>query len=164
MDRAALVDAARESIARGSKSFAAASTLFDPAVRERAWLLYAWCRRCDDLVDGQDHGHDRVMVHDARVVRMNGTHPPASLRKWFGDSIGRWEGDTLVVESNGFNDRTGLHSEGLVHTDRLRVTERYRRTDFGFTATSSATSSFGFASSAAPTDSSIAAVAPNRAG
>ena len=36
------------------------------------------------------------MVHDARIVRMNGTHPPAGMRKWFGDSIGRWEGDTLV--------------------------------------------------------------------
>lgn len=54
--RAALVAHARESIARGSKSFAMASTLFDPATRERAWLLYAWCRKCDDLADGQDHG------------------------------------------------------------------------------------------------------------
>ncbi|MBB3348157.1 phytoene/squalene synthase family protein [Sphingomonas sp. BK069] len=63
--RAALVATARESIARGSKSFAAASQLFAPDVRERAWLLYAWCRRCDDLVDGQDHGHDRHAVADA---------------------------------------------------------------------------------------------------
>ncbi|WP_277979650.1 phytoene/squalene synthase family protein [Sphingomonas phyllosphaerae] len=63
--RAALVATARESIARGSKSFAAASQLFAPDVRERAWLLYAWCRRCDDLVDGQDHGHDRRAVTDA---------------------------------------------------------------------------------------------------
>ena len=61
-----LVATARASIARGSKSFAAASALFEPAVRERAWLLYAWCRACDDLVDGQDHGHDRVAVTDAR--------------------------------------------------------------------------------------------------
>ena len=64
--RAALVDTARASIARGSKSFAAASTLFAPVVRERAWLLYAWCRACDDLVDGQDHGHGRAVVDDAR--------------------------------------------------------------------------------------------------
>lgn len=64
--RAALVDTARASIARGSKSFAAASTLFAPVVRERAWLLYAWCRACDDLVDGQDHGHGRTVVDDAR--------------------------------------------------------------------------------------------------
>jgi len=56
IDRAALVEAARESIARGSKSFAAASKLFDAAMRERVWLLYAWCRACDDLADDQDHG------------------------------------------------------------------------------------------------------------
>lgn len=40
----------------GSKSFALASKLFDPATRERAWLLYSWCRACDDIADGQDHG------------------------------------------------------------------------------------------------------------
>jgi len=47
---------ARDSIRRGSKSFALASRLFDKPTREKAWLLYAWCRRCDDLADGQDHG------------------------------------------------------------------------------------------------------------
>ncbi|MBC2776393.1 phytoene/squalene synthase family protein [Parasphingopyxis marina] len=57
-DRAALVAAARDSIARGSQSFAMASKLFDRRTRERAWLLYAWCRRCDDLADGQALGHD----------------------------------------------------------------------------------------------------------
>jgi len=70
--RAAIVTAARESIARGSKSFAAASTLFAPAVRERAWLLYAWCRACDDIADGQDHGHGMTGVSDgpARLADM----------------------------------------------------------------------------------------------
>lgn len=53
----AILDASRESITRGSKSFRSASRLFDPEVREDAWLLYAWCRRCDDEIDGQDHGH-----------------------------------------------------------------------------------------------------------
>jgi hypothetical protein len=43
------------------------------------------------------------MVHDARVVRINGQHPPKHIRKWMGDSIGRWEGDTLVVETTNFN-------------------------------------------------------------
>lgn len=57
MGRAELVAHARASIARGSKSFAAASRLFGRETRERAWLLYAWCRRCDDLADDQDHGH-----------------------------------------------------------------------------------------------------------
>lgn len=63
--RAAIVATARESIARGSKSFAAASLLFDRPTRERAWLLYAWCRRCDDIADGQDHGHGMTVVEDA---------------------------------------------------------------------------------------------------
>lgn len=56
MDRAALVEAARVSIRRGSRSFAMASRLFDRPTRERVWLLYAWCRACDDLADAQDHG------------------------------------------------------------------------------------------------------------
>ena len=50
---------------------------------------------------------------------------------WTGYSVGRWEGDTLVVESNGYNDKTWLHARGLPHSDRLRITERYRRPDFG---------------------------------
>ncbi len=62
--RAELVAAARETIARGSQSFAAASKLFAPATRERAWLLYAWCRAADDLTDGQDLGHRSSDVHD----------------------------------------------------------------------------------------------------
>lgn len=45
-------------IRKGSKSFHAASRLFDTATRERAWMLYAWCRQCDDIVDGQVLGHD----------------------------------------------------------------------------------------------------------
>jgi hypothetical protein len=48
-----------------------------------------------------------------------------------GYSVGRWEGDTLVVESNGYSDKTWLTREGLPHTDRLRITERYSRLDYG---------------------------------
>ncbi len=65
--RAALVAHASASIARGSKSFALASKLFDPVTRERAWLLYAWCRKCDDLADGQDHGGQMSSVADAQL-------------------------------------------------------------------------------------------------
>jgi len=70
--RDAIVATAHESIARGSKSFAAASLLFDRPTRERAWLLYAWCRACDDIADGQDHGHALRAVEDAprRVAEM----------------------------------------------------------------------------------------------
>lgn len=66
-DRAALVAQARDTIGRGSQSFAMASKLFDPETRERAWLLYAWCRRCDDLADGQALGHDMSVVTDPQV-------------------------------------------------------------------------------------------------
>ena len=50
---------------------------------------------------------------------------------WMGYSVGRWDGDTLVVESFGFNDRTWLDHDGHPHTDALRMTERYRRPDLG---------------------------------
>jgi hypothetical protein len=50
---------------------------------------------------------------------------------WMGYSVGRWDGDTLVVDSFGFNDRTWLDHDGHPHTEALRMTERYRRRDFG---------------------------------
>ena len=66
-----------------------------------------------------------------RQIHMDGraleTDPNPS---WMGYSVGRWEGDTLVVETNGFNDRTWL-IQGYPHTEALRMTERFRRTDFG---------------------------------
>jgi hypothetical protein len=65
------------------------------------------------------------MVHDARVVRLNSQHPPAQVRKWTGDSIGRWEGDTLVVETTNFTDKTRFQGS----SENLKVTERLRRVD-----------------------------------
>jgi 15-cis-phytoene synthase len=80
-DRAALVEAARNSIARGSKSFGMASLLFDKATRERAWLLYAWCRACDDLADGQELGHGMRAVDDpAERLATIRTRTAAALR------------------------------------------------------------------------------------
>ena len=64
------------------------------------------------------------MVHDARIIRLNGTHPPASIRKWNGDSIGHWEGDTLVVETTNFTDKTQFQGS----SQDLKVTERFTRT------------------------------------
>jgi 15-cis-phytoene synthase len=84
--RAALVATAQESIARGSKSFAAASTLFDRTVRERAWLLYAWCRACDDLADGQDHGHVvRPADAEAGLAKIREHTQAALAGEWVGD-------------------------------------------------------------------------------
>lgn len=65
------------------------------------------------------------MVHDARIVRMNGTHPPANDRKWFGDSIGRWEGDTLVIETTNFYQGNAFRNSW----ENLKVTERLTRKD-----------------------------------
>ena len=53
-----LVEAAQRSIAKGSKSFRFESQIFDRETRERSWLLYSWCRACDDITDGQTLGHD----------------------------------------------------------------------------------------------------------
>ena len=63
------------------------------------------------------------MVHDARIIHMSSKHQPPTIRQWFGDSIGHWEGDTLVVETTNFNDQT--HYRGS--TMNLKVTERFTR-------------------------------------
>ncbi|MCM8556247.1 phytoene/squalene synthase family protein [Sphingomicrobium sediminis] len=66
-DRAALVAAASAMISEGSKSFRFASQLFDETTRERSWLLYSWCRACDDITDGQTLGHDAETPEDPEV-------------------------------------------------------------------------------------------------
>lgn len=58
-------------------------------------------------------------------------HPRDPDPTWLGYSIGRWEGDTLVVDSVGFNDKTWLGLQAYPHTERMHVIERYRRPDFG---------------------------------
>lgn len=63
-ERRSLVAEAERIIRAGSKSFRFASNLFDQTTRERAWLLYAWCRACDDLADGQTLGHGAVAPAD----------------------------------------------------------------------------------------------------
>jgi hypothetical protein len=66
------------------------------------------------------------LIHDARVIRLNGRHGPPAVRSWLGDSIGRWEGDSLVVDTVNFHDRRqwrGSSGRGM------RVVERFTRTD-----------------------------------
>jgi hypothetical protein len=68
-------------------------------------------------------------LHLYRVIPIDGTpHPVDPDPFWMGHSVGRWEGDTLVVESIGFNDKTEI--SGYRHTEGLRVVERFRRVDF----------------------------------
>jgi hypothetical protein len=63
------------------------------------------------------------MVHDARIVRMNAEHLPKQVRKWMGDSVGRWEGDTLVVDTTNFTDKTRFRGS----SEDLHVIERFTR-------------------------------------
>jgi len=70
-------------------------------------------------------GHYRQILTDGRAL------PPDPQPTWQGYSVGHWEGDTLVVESAGFNDQTWLDFEGHPHSTELRVTERFHRKDYG---------------------------------
>jgi hypothetical protein len=66
------------------------------------------------------------MIHDARIVWTDGRpHAPAGIRQWLGDSRGRWEGDTLVVDTTNFTDKTGFRGS----SERLHLVERFRRVD-----------------------------------
>jgi hypothetical protein len=65
------------------------------------------------------------MVHDARIVRMNVPHNPDSIRKWLGDSVGHWDGDTLVVDTINFNRQVNFRGS----SQNLHVIERFTRVD-----------------------------------
>lgn len=66
-----------------------------------------------------------------RIIYMDGRpHPQNLIPSYYGHSIGRWEGDTLVVDTVGFNERHWIDPEGLVHTDQYHQIERFTRTDF----------------------------------
>jgi len=73
------------------------------------------------------------MIHDARIVHMDGrTHLPASIRRWMGDSIGHWDGDTLVIDTTNFNDAGGFYGEAFANFgwDRnLHMIERIKLLD-----------------------------------
>lgn len=68
-------------------------------------------------------------IHSYRQIFMDGRGHPADLTPtWFGHSIGKWEGDTLVVDSVGFNDKFWFDYLGHPHTEQLHIVERYTRT------------------------------------
>ena len=58
-------------------------------------------------------------------------HVETQIPSWMGYSVGHWEGDTLVVETTGFNDKSWLDRVGHTHSDQMRVTEKFRRKDLG---------------------------------
>ena len=64
------------------------------------------------------------MIHEVRVIPLNGrAHLPSTIRKWTGDSVGHWEGDTLVVDTTNFNSKTRFRGSD----DNLHVIERFTR-------------------------------------
>jgi len=81
----------------------------------------------------QSPGHVMILVemnHDARVIRLGGEHPPSNVQKWLGDSIGHWEGDTLVVETTNFHPDQSFRAaikHILLTSPNLTVTERFTR-------------------------------------
>src|SRR5438093_7478704 len=65
------------------------------------------------------------MIHDARIIPLDGRpHLPKNVRRWMGDSRGRWDGNTLVVETTNFTDKTNYRGSG----ENLRLIERFTRT------------------------------------
>jgi hypothetical protein len=81
------------------------------------------------IVQTPDHvAIHHEMIHETRIVPLDGRpHVGGSLRQYLGDSRGRWEGDTLVVETTNFSDRTNFRGS----TSGLRMTERFARLDAG---------------------------------
>ena len=75
-----------------------------------------------------------ILIEDLtyRQIHLDGRQLPKDPNpSWMGYSVGHWDGDTLVVETNGFTERSWLDYDGHPHTEALRMTERYRRRDFG---------------------------------
>ena len=70
-------------------------------------------------------------IHSYRQIFMNGKHPDDPDPTWYGHSIGHWDGNTLVVDTVGFNDKFWFDYKGHPHTEKLHTVERYTRTDLG---------------------------------
>src|SRR5450755_4080312 len=68
---------------------------------------------------------------EMRHIRLNASHSASPKPSWYGESVGHYEGDTLVVDTIGFNDKTFLDNYRTPHTDKLHVTERWRMIENG---------------------------------
>lgn len=79
------------------------------------------------IVQGEGYvAIEQEMIHDVRIIPTDGRpHLPADVHQWFGDSVGHWEGNTLVVDTTNFSDKTAFRGSG----ENLHVVERFTRTD-----------------------------------
>jgi hypothetical protein len=66
-------------------------------------------------------------VHSYRVILMNQEHPKDLNPTWMGHSVGKWDGDTLVIDTIGMNDKTWLDPGGHIHSDKMHIVERFTR-------------------------------------
>jgi hypothetical protein len=113
-------------VTRGPTDAGLTSDCMPTGVPEAYYMPYQW-----QLIQGLD----RVVIlyeypHLFRVIPTNGVaHPPDPDPTWMGDSVGHWEGDTLVVDTVGFNDKTELPG-GFKHSESLHIVERFRRSSF----------------------------------
>lgn len=71
------------------------------------------------LFEDLSHGHMRIAYFDP-------AHHPKSPESWHGNSLGRWDGDSLIIDTSGFNDRTWLNDRGVQHSSALRLRETIR--------------------------------------
>jgi hypothetical protein len=118
-----------EALARKRENFANRATAdpveahcYMPGVPRATYMPYPF-----EIV----HGPQNILIryefgHAARTIFMDGTpHPEGFPPNWMGDSRGRWDGDTLVVDVANFNDQTWFDRAGNYHSDALHVVERY---------------------------------------
>jgi hypothetical protein len=87
--------------------------------------MVAWAYNANfQFIQTEDHVViHREMVHDARIIKINGQFQPSAIYEWAGDSIGHWEGDMLVVNSKGFHPQAS--NSRIPSSDALQVTERF---------------------------------------
>jgi len=98
-----------------------------PAAVLRLGPIYQFVQSKDFLVEISDD--DSPGFHQ---IYLDGrTLPKDPNPQWYGNNVGQWDGDTLVVDRSAFDERVWLDQELHPHTDKLHVTERYRRTDMG---------------------------------
>ena len=100
--------------------------LCDPSGYPRTtdYSNYKFVKLADEVAEFFER--DRVW----RDLWTDGRKLPANPKpRWYGYSVGRWEGDTFIVESNGYDERTWIDPYGSIHSDQMRIEERYRRID-----------------------------------
>jgi hypothetical protein len=127
-----LTPEAKQRTAAGSKNRERLASVKALDLRERC-LSYTPVPIVPQLYNGnyqivQTSGYVMIlseMIHEARIIRMNASHAPPSLRQWLGDSVGHWEGDTLVIDTTNFNSQGAFRGS----TENLHVVERLSRSD-----------------------------------